>query len=165
MPERDPMEELRNAWGALEAPDATPEECDPQTAELMRVLRNEWQALRPPVVSIPLRLRRRSVLRRAQPFLQLAATFLLLLGGAVLVRTLLTENSVRREVAQANTEPAGPGTSPVQGAAPQDIARVVLPASRENGIVMTHGKVRLVMLTPEPTLGASEGLKPKEKRQ
>ena len=55
----------------------------------------------------------------------------------------------------ANSEVGSPEATLPQPE-PTKHTRAVSPAPIENGIVMTHGKVRLVMLSPEPTLAELE---------
>ncbi len=151
MSERDPLEELRHVWRALDAPDPTPEVADAETEAVVASLRSAWCALEPPPAELPRCLHVQIVRHKWPDLMRLAAALLFLVGGAVVVRALLSSG-----------EPAGPETTMAQlphelpEVAPQVHTRTVESAAIENGIVMTHGKVRLVMLTPEPILESLE---------
>lgn len=161
MSEHDPLDELRAAWGSLEAPDATPEVSDPETEAVVESLRAAWLALEPPAVQVPARLRFRVLREQVPVFTRLAAAALLLAGAAIVARALLTSAPQRANTtneARAEVPPRAHGEGPVEADHQAEHARAVQPAQSENGIVMTHGKVRLVMLTPEPTLDSLEGV-------
>ncbi len=167
MPEQDPFEELRGAWQGLDAPDPTPERADEETQAVVDTLRAAWNALEAPAVQVPKRTRFR-LLRG--PWLQAAAALLVIAGSTVLVRFAMNKDSQEQpertesRVAQVETtEPTEPTHSEVTSVpAPadpelQEHVRAVEPAPIESGLVMTHGKVRLVMLTAETNYEPIDG--------
>jgi hypothetical protein len=139
MPERDPLDELRRAWSALEGPDATPEGGDAQTETAVAWLRAAWGALVAPEPSVPARLRRgpwRRRLLRARPLLAAA--------GVLLLWALFQRGPQEAEPAAELVELAA---APAVTAPPASQRRVVVDAP-EDGLVLEHGSVRLVLLDP-----------------
>lgn len=131
MAERDPLEELRVAWRGLEPCEATPEEAPAEDESELEALREVWRALEAPEPRVPWRLRVGAA-RQTLPALArfLVAAGVLLAAGLWLSRR--APEAVPREVPVAVNEHA----------------RVVDSAGPENGLVVAHGCVRLVMLEP-----------------
>ncbi|MCB9915259.1 MAG: hypothetical protein H6828_08930 [Planctomycetes bacterium] len=105
--------------------------------------------------AVPWSLRLRVLRGSAAPLVRLAAALLLLVGAGLLVRALLAPERPHGErEEQARLEPSAPVAADVPDVpdvAPptiDDHVRAVVPDATENGIVLTHGKVRLVMLEP-----------------
>lgn len=167
MSEHDPIEELRDAWRGLDAPDPTPREVDTETEQVLSSLRSAWDALEAPALPpgllrpapAPIAIRPR---RNWRP-LQVAAALLLIASSAYVARRTLqtgegeTQQPLSDHVALA--EPTLPSV-PAMPEAPQPLPkapatqplRAVESAAIEDGIVIQYGSVRLVMLTPEPNL-------------
>lgn len=171
MSEHDPIEELRDAWQRLDAPDATPRKVDTETEQVLSQLRSVWDALEAPALPpgllrptpAPIAIRPR---RNWRP-LQVAAALLLIASSAYVARQSLrsVEDKTQRPLSDhvALAEPTLPSV-PAMPEAPQPLPkapatqplRAVETAAIENGIVIQHGSVRLVMLTPEPNLDSFE---------
>lgn len=143
MPERDPLDALRGAWSSLEAPDPTPEVGDAQTEAAVGWLREAWQAVEAPAPVLPRELRRspwQLRLVRARPVLAAAAVLVLCAVFLRGPRELALTPRVTEEMAQVPDEPASPATL-----APR---REVVEGAPEDGLVLEHGSVRLVLLDP-----------------
>ncbi len=139
-----PLADLQAAWRTLDAPPATAPLDAPDATTLATVewLREAWQATAtPPAPSVPWRLRARPLLRRASPWLALAAALLLF------ARTL-----AERPVAPLAIEP--PVASRAVPRLDRPIARVT-----PDRMEMRSGHVRLILLTP-PAMPLSRGPSP-----
>jgi len=159
MPERDPhsdpdgLEALRSAWSKLEAPEAMPERGDAQTEAALDWMRAAWSALEAPEPVVPVHLPR----RRFRLRLVRGAALVLAAAAVLLLCTLFLRG--QRDVAppqepeQLATAPEiTPAPAPAAAAPTAPVRRVVVDAP-EDGLVLEHGSVRLVLLdTIEETL-------------
>lgn len=151
MSERDPLEALRKAWNSVEAPDPTPEQGDSQTEAAVAWMRDAWEALEAPEPVLPQELRRspwKLRLVRSRPLLAAAAVLILC---AIFLRGPL-ELAVRRPLGE---EVARGSADPVR-TVPSNFRPSVVENAPEDGLVLEHGSVRLVLLDPIEELLAEE---------
>ena len=151
--ERDPIEELRDAWSALAPPEHAPEELDARTRAAVDWMRGAWATLEPGNVVVPRRIAARRALRRTTSLALVAA-----LAAAILVVL---------QLATQRGEPAGGGedvelasSSAADAPAVPNSASPSAPAAlaREGGrLELRRGSVRLILLQPEPpAVGSGE---------
>ncbi|MFT7485988.1 MAG: hypothetical protein ACI9F9_001841 [Candidatus Paceibacteria bacterium] len=146
MSSEDPIDDLRAAWGQLDSPNPTPDENDETTQAVVDALRTAWLSIEVPEVDVPFQLHRRRASRMVTSFARIAAGLLVLAGGAALLRQLPPGRDSLNPAPSETTDIAQ-ATAQI---APELLILALEPNPIENGIVVTHGKVRLVML--EPTL-------------
>jgi len=145
MVDRDPIDDLRAAWGAVTPP---PPDCDAQTAALVDDLRAVWNTLEVPESSpnaLRLRLQLRARASRLRDRATLAAAASLLIA---LVVSALHAGSERRPEDQLATheltEPAAPDVAAdprVRYLAPEVRASM----AQDGAVELRHGRVRLLL--------------------
>jgi len=132
MPDRDPIEGLREAWGDLEAPppDRVLEAPDAETRAALEWMREAWRALEPPAARIPWRVR---LARRAGGLRPIAAAAAVLVAAVVFGRGFFDAPSRPHEAVQ-----------PLAA-----LPEVRIASLDPDRMELRSGPVRLILLTPE----------------
>lgn len=142
----DPLDALREAWRALDAPDPTADRdavADPAERAALEWMRAAWGTLEAPPVRVPV-LRRRRV-RRSLALVPLAA-------AAGIAAALWLARSDEHASQPAESEPA-----PVAETLQPEVPATALAALEraEGGFELRHGSVRLIFVEPEPSAAES----------
>lgn len=136
----DPLDALRQAWQHSTPPPLHPEPEDALTRASVAWCRQSWQQLQPPVVRVPVGLRRRP--RRARLLRPIAAAAAVLVG-ALAWYVSVPGGGLPPASSVASAPPAeAPSPSLAEGAADP-------PPLQTDRVELRRGPVRLILMFPE----------------